>query len=49
MEVFRTVARHTQQAFGYEAGRDPLEAPPLSVFKESEFPEVVGLGRQAAG
>jgi formate dehydrogenase (coenzyme F420) beta subunit len=50
MEVFRTVARHTQQAFGYEAGRDPSEAPPLSVFKESEFPEVVGISRrQAAG
>jgi formate dehydrogenase (coenzyme F420) beta subunit len=50
MEVFRTVARHTQQAFGYEAGRDLEEAPPLSVFKESEFPEVVGISRrQAAG
>jgi len=49
MEVFRTVARHTQQAFGYEAGRDLEEAPPLSVFKESEFPEVVGISRRAAG
>lgn len=49
MEVFRTVARHTQQAFGYEAGRDLEEAPPLSVFKESEFPEVVGIRRRAAG
>ena len=50
MEVFRTVARHTQQAFGYEAGRDLEETPPLSVFKESEFPEVVGISRrQAAG
>jgi len=50
MEVFRTVARHTQQAFDYEAGRDLEEAPPLSVFKESEFPEVVGISRwQAAG
>jgi formate dehydrogenase subunit beta len=50
MEVFRTIARHTQQAFGYEAGRDLEEAPPLSVFKESEFPEVVGISRrQAAG
>jgi formate dehydrogenase subunit beta len=49
MEVFRTVARHSQQAFGYEAGRDPEEAPPLSVFKESEFPEVVGISRRPAG
>jgi formate dehydrogenase subunit beta len=49
MEVFRTVAQHSQQAFGYEAGRDPEEAPPLSVFKESEFPEVVGISRRPAG
>lgn len=48
MEVFRTVSRLTQQAFGYEAGRDLGEAPPLSVFKESEFPEVVGIGRRQA-
>ncbi len=50
MEVFRTVARYTQQAFGYEAGRNLEEAPPLSVFREAEFPEVVGISRrQAAG
>jgi formate dehydrogenase subunit beta len=50
MEVFRTVSRFTQQAFGYEAGRQVDEPPPLSVFKESEFPEVVGISRrQAAG
>ena len=48
MEVFRTVARYTQQAFGYEAGRNLEEAPPLSVFKESEFPEVVGISRRQA-
>jgi len=48
MEVFRTVAHHTQQAFGYEAGRDLEEAPPLSVFKESEFPEVEGINRRQA-
>jgi formate dehydrogenase subunit beta len=46
MEVFRTVARYTQQAFDYEAGRNLEEAPPLSVFKEAEFPEVVGIGRR---
>lgn len=50
MEVFRTVAHSTQQAFEYQAGRSPEEAPPLSVFKEAEFPEVVGISRrQAAG
>jgi len=48
MEVFRTVARHTQQAFGYEAGRNLEEASPLSVFNESEFPEVVGISRRSA-
>jgi formate dehydrogenase subunit beta len=46
MEVFRTVSRYTQEAFGYEAGRSLEEAPPLSLFKESEFPEVVGIGRR---
>jgi formate dehydrogenase subunit beta len=48
MEVFRAVSHHTQQAFGYEAGRQPDEPPPLSVFKESEFPEVVGISRRVA-
>ena len=46
MEVFRTVARYTQQAFDYEAGRNLEEAPPLSVFREAEFPEVVGISRR---
>jgi formate dehydrogenase subunit beta len=48
MDVFRTVSRYTQQAFDYEAGRQPDEPPPLSVFKESEFPEVVGIIRRSA-
>jgi len=43
MELFRTVGASTQAAFDYEAGRDPLDAPPLSVFQEREFPEIVGL------
>ncbi len=43
MELFRTVSRHTQAAFDYLAGRDLDEAPPLSVFREAEFPEVVGI------
>ena len=42
MELFRTIAASTQQAFEYEAGRNPNEAPPLSVFREHEFPEVTG-------
>jgi formate dehydrogenase subunit beta len=48
MEVFRTLSRFTQQAFGYEAGRKMDEPPPLSVFKEAEFPEVVGISRRQA-
>ncbi len=43
MELFDTVAHRTQQAFGYRAGRDLSEKPPLSEFREDEFPEVVGL------
>jgi formate dehydrogenase subunit beta len=43
MELFRTIAQDTQQAFDYEAGRSFEEAPPLSVFREDEFPEVVGI------
>lgn len=43
MELFRTVAHQTQQAFGYEAGKSIEQEPPLSVFYEDEFPEVVGI------
>jgi formate dehydrogenase subunit beta len=41
MEIFRTVAAHTQKAFGYEAGRSLEDEPPLSVFREDEFQDVV--------
>ena len=43
MELFRSVASRTQQAFDYEAGRSVDDTPPLSIFKEEEFSEVVGL------
>ena len=43
MELFRTIAQGTQQAFDYEAGRSLDEDPPLSVFREEEFSEVVGI------
>jgi formate dehydrogenase subunit beta len=43
MELFRTIAQDTQRAFDYEAGRSLEEDPPLSVFREDEFPEVVGI------
>ena len=41
MEIFRTVAHHTQKAFDYEAGRSLDDEPPLSIFREDEFQEVV--------
>jgi formate dehydrogenase subunit beta len=43
MELFRTVALRTQAAFGYTAGKDVNERPPLSEFKAQEFEEVVGI------
>jgi formate dehydrogenase subunit beta len=43
MELIRTVAQHTQKAFDYEAGRSLEEDPPLSVFREDEFDDVVGI------
>ncbi len=42
-ELFRSVAYRTQKAFDYEAGRSLDEPPPLSVFREAEFAEVVGI------
>ncbi|MGB8426759.1 MAG: Coenzyme F420 hydrogenase/dehydrogenase, beta subunit C-terminal domain [Desulfobacterales bacterium] len=44
MELFRTIASRTQQAFDYAAGRSVDEKPPLSEFRENEFNEVVGMG-----
>ncbi len=43
MELFKTVAQRTQEAFEYEAGRNIDEVPPLSEFREEEFADVVGL------
>jgi formate dehydrogenase subunit beta len=43
MELFRTIAQDTQRAFDYEAGRSLEKEPPLSVFREEEFAEVVGI------
>ncbi len=41
MEIFRTIAHYTQTAFDYEAGRSLDDEPPLTVFREDEFQEVV--------
>ena len=43
MELFRTVSYHTQKAFEYEAGRSIEDNLPLSVFREDELEEVVGI------
>ena len=43
MELFRTIARDTQKAFDYAAGKSIEQEPPLSVFREDEFSEVVGI------
>ncbi len=42
MEIFRTIASHTQKAFEYQAGRSIEDEPPLSTFREDEFKEVTG-------
>ena len=42
MELFRMTAARTQPAFNYEAGRDPDEKPPMSIFREKEFAEMTG-------
>jgi formate dehydrogenase (coenzyme F420) beta subunit len=43
MELFRMTAYRTQKIFDYEAGRSIEEKPPLSVFKEDELNNVVGI------
>lgn len=43
MELFRTIAHATQQAFDYQAGKSIEQEPPLSTFCEDEFQEVVGI------
>jgi formate dehydrogenase subunit beta len=44
MELFRTISQNTQKAFDYTPGKSIEDKPPLSVFKEEEFEEVVGIG-----
>ena len=44
MELFRTVSLRTQNAFEYQPGRSIEDDPPLSVFREDELTDVVGIG-----
>jgi formate dehydrogenase subunit beta len=48
MELFRTVAHRTQTEFDYEPGRDLDEPLPLSVFREKEYEDVVGISSKSA-
>lgn len=45
MELFRTVSYHTQKTFEYEAGYSIEDDLPLSVFREDELDEVVGIAK----
>jgi len=45
MELFRTVSQRTQKAFDYEPGRSVEDEMPLSVFREDELTEVVGISK----
>lgn len=42
-DLFSFVAHHTQGAFGYRAGLDLSQQPPMCGFEENEYSEVVGL------
>lgn len=43
-DLFTMVAQHTQEAFGYGAGLDLSQRPPMCGFEEEEYGEVVGMG-----
>ncbi|MBU8909923.1 MAG: 4Fe-4S dicluster domain-containing protein [Desulfobacterales bacterium] len=45
-ELFKSVAQNTQAAFEYSPGTDENEPPPLSVFHEKEFEDIIGIERE---
>ncbi len=45
-ELFKSVAQQAQAAFEYSPGTDENQPPPLSVFDEKEFEDVVGIARE---
>lgn len=45
-ELFKSVAQATQAAFDYSPGMLEDQAPPLSVFHEQEFENIVGVGQE---
>jgi formate dehydrogenase subunit beta len=42
-DLFIAIGHHTQSAFGYSAGTDLSQSPPMNGFAEDEYQEVVGL------
>lgn len=42
-DLFSFIAQHAQRAFGYGAGLDPSQRPPMSGFEEQEYLDVVGI------
>jgi formate dehydrogenase subunit beta len=47
-DLFISVSRNARKPFGYVPGRDDAEPLPLSVFQESEFTDIVGMGNKEA-
>jgi len=47
-DLFISVTRNARKAFDYVPGRDDAEPLPLSVFQESEFTDIVGMGNKEA-
>jgi formate dehydrogenase subunit beta len=45
MELFRTVSFRTQKGFDYEPGKSIEDEPPLSIFREDELSDIVGIGK----
>ena len=45
-DLFISVSRNARKAFDYVPGRDDAEPLPLSVFQESEFTDMVGMGNK---
>jgi len=45
-ELFKSVAQQTQAAFEYSPGTDENDPPPLSVFHEKEFEDIIGIERE---
>jgi len=45
-QLFKSVAQKTQAAFEYSPGIDENEPPPLSVFYEQEFEDIVGVAKE---